>query len=79
MMAGGFFMMVFGLIGLLLVIGIAVALVAVVIWAFTRRGKTAPLATAPIFQSAAGTRPCSHCGAALQSDWSHCPQCGAKV
>lgn len=79
MMAGGLFMMVFGLVGLLLVIGIAVALVAVVIWAFTRRQNIAPLNSAPIFQSAAGMRTCSHCGASLQADWSHCPQCGAKV
>jgi hypothetical protein len=24
-------------------------------------------------------RYCSHCGAGLQSDWSHCPQCGAPI
>ncbi len=22
---------------------------------------------------------CSHCGAGLQPDWTHCPQCGAPV
>jgi hypothetical protein len=22
---------------------------------------------------------CSHCGAGLQDDWTHCPQCGALV
>jgi hypothetical protein len=22
---------------------------------------------------------CSHCGAGLQSDWTHCPNCGAPV
>ncbi len=22
---------------------------------------------------------CSHCGAGIQPDWSHCPQCGAPV
>ena len=24
-------------------------------------------------------RYCSHCGAGLQSDWSHCPKCGAPI
>ena len=22
---------------------------------------------------------CSHCGAGLQGDWTHCPQCGAPI
>jgi ABC-type uncharacterized transport system YnjBCD permease subunit len=25
------------------------------------------------------TRYCSHCGAGLQSEWTHCPQCGAPI
>jgi hypothetical protein len=25
------------------------------------------------------SRYCSHCGAGLQSDWTHCPQCGAPI
>jgi hypothetical protein len=25
------------------------------------------------------TRYCAHCGAGLQADWTHCPQCGAPV
>jgi hypothetical protein len=24
-------------------------------------------------------RYCAHCGAGLQADWTHCPQCGAAV
>ncbi len=24
-------------------------------------------------------RYCSHCGAGLQSGWTHCPQCGAPI
>jgi len=27
----------------------------------------------------ASTRYCAHCGAGLQADWTHCPQCGAPV
>jgi hypothetical protein len=26
-----------------------------------------------------GTLTCAHCGAGLQADWVHCPQCGAPV
>ena len=25
------------------------------------------------------TRSCTHCGAGLQSGWTHCPQCGAPI
>ena len=25
------------------------------------------------------TRYCSHCGTGLQSEWTHCPQCGAPI
>lgn len=39
MMAGGLFMLGFGLIAMLLVIGLPVALIAVLIWALTRRGR----------------------------------------
>jgi len=29
--------------------------------------------------SVAPARYCSHCGAGLQADWTHCPQCGAPI
>ena len=29
--------------------------------------------------AAAPARFCSHCGAGLQADWTHCPQCGAPI
>ncbi len=29
--------------------------------------------------SAPPARYCSHCGAGLQADWTHCPQCGAPI
>lgn len=79
MMTGGLFMIGFGLIAMLLVIGLPVALILVLIWALTRRGNSSAAVPAPIFQDNAGTRSCSHCGAALQEGWSHCPQCGAPV
>lgn len=33
----------------------------------------------PSTSAAAPTRYCSHCGAGLQADWTHCPQCGAPI
>jgi hypothetical protein len=36
------------------------------------------LNSANTFVSATGHY-CAHCGAGLQSDWTHCPQCGAPV
>lgn len=38
-----------------------------------------PSASPPRAQTANAGRTCSHCGAGLQSDWKHCPQCGAPV
>lgn len=35
----------------------------------------------PLPEKPAGifSRYCSHCGAGLQPDWTHCPQCGAPI
>ncbi len=79
MMAGGLFMLGFGLIAMLLVIGLPVALIAVLIWALARRGNSFASAPTPVHQNTASAHTCAHCGAALQADWSHCPQCGALV
>ena len=32
-----------------------------------------------IQQAPKADRYCSHCGAGLQTDWTHCPQCGAPI
>jgi hypothetical protein len=29
--------------------------------------------------SSAAARYCAHCGAGLQAEWTHCPQCGTPV
>jgi hypothetical protein len=79
MMAGGLFMLGFGLIAMLLVIGLPVALIVVLIWALTRRGNSSLPAFVPVHQSAASARACPHCGTTLQAGWYHCPQCGAQV
>ena len=79
MMAGGLFMLGFGLIAMLLVIGVPVALIVVLIWALTRRGNSSLPVFVPVQQNTVSTRTCSHCGTGLQAGWSHCPQCGAIV
>jgi hypothetical protein len=38
-----------------------------------------PMQTNPTPTSYPSTRYCSHCGAGLQAEWSHCPQCGAPI
>ncbi|MEW5939922.1 MAG: zinc ribbon domain-containing protein [Chloroflexota bacterium] len=38
-----------------------------------------PPASPPRAQTADAGRVCSHCGAGLLPDWTHCPQCGAPV
>ncbi len=79
MMAGGMFMFGFGLIAMLLAIGLPIALIAVLVWTLTRNPN--PSRPALAGASAGGTtqKACSHCGTPLQSDWSHCPQCGAPI
>ncbi len=39
---------------------------------------SAPFAS-PAPTTAPAQRFCSHCGAGLQPDWTHCPQCGAPI
>jgi hypothetical protein len=77
MMTGGLFMVGFGLIAMLIVIGTPIALIAVLIWASIHPGISPIPVSVP--QSKASMRTCSHCGTDLQMVWSHCPQCGALV
>ncbi len=94
MMLGGGLMMGLGLLFLLLIIAIPVMFVIVLAGGsigFLQKRNTSPTVyqtpisstSAPVTQSAqAGASPsryCAHCGAGLQPDWSHCPQCGAPV
>ena len=79
MMSGGLFMMGFGLIAMLMFIGLPVVLIVVLIWALTRRGNSSVLVSAPSSATTSTAPTCSHCGAALQVAWSHCPQCGVQV
>ncbi len=94
MMFGGGLMMVIGLLFLLLLIGIPVLLVIALAGGtagfLQKRSREAHVATKPMFATSnpmvqstttGGTpaRYCSHCGAGLQADWTHCPQCGAPI
>ncbi|HSB65330.1 MAG TPA: zinc ribbon domain-containing protein [Anaerolineales bacterium] len=94
MMLGGGLMMVVGLLFLLLVIGIPILLVVALAgggFGIIQRQNhpvsvtqspvnTMPIQAAQTSQpSIAPSRYCSHCGAGLQANWTHCPQCGAPI
>ena len=64
-----------GFIMMILVIGLPVVLVVALLWGLTNRASVAP----PITQQPTAPRACSHCGAGIQTGWSHCAQCGAPV
>jgi hypothetical protein len=88
MLGMGFLMMllVFGLPILLVVL-----LVGVLAGFWQNRNRLADIGQGPlpvtssnqvVKQGQAGMTParyCSHCGAGLHADWSHCPQCGAPI
>jgi hypothetical protein len=84
MMMGSGLMLIFGLLVMLLVIGLPVLLVVAVVagvWGLTgRRGTQVSSSQAfngPALQAATSGRFCAHCGQGLQADWTHCPKCGA--
>jgi hypothetical protein len=68
--------MMFGVsfIMMVLLLGLPVALVVALIWALTKRPGS-PVSVS----SQTPARACSHCGAGVQTGWTHCPQCGAPV
>ena len=81
----------FGLLMMLLVIGVPVLLLVLLLGGaagfLQNRDHSASINQnqSPDYQpmvipktlASAAARYCSHCGAGLQSDWTHCPQCGA--
>ena len=82
MMFGGGMMLGFGLLMMLIFLGLPILLVVAVVAVMTgfsgrRTGPvsvpTMPMATAP------PARYCAHCGQGLQADWTHCPKCGAPI
>ena len=83
----------FGWLMMLLVIGLPILLVILLLAGsagfFKTWGQSGTSAQnqPPMYYSTANanlqtsnaSRYCSHCGAGLQSDWTHCPQCGAPI
>ena len=86
MMVGGGLILLFGVLFILVVVGLPILLIVAAVagvWGLSSRrsGLAAPsggydrlVAPAKSF-----TRFCSHCSQGLQADWTHCPQCGATV
>ena len=79
-------MMMFGFV-LLLLVGfiLVVGVIAGLAWLnrADRQGKplgvSTPSENREQITAKDGKRFCSHCGAGLQPDWPHCPQCGAPT
>jgi hypothetical protein len=83
----------FGLLMMLLVIGLPVLLLILLLGgaAGILQNKNQSVSTnqdqSPVYRpmlnsnasALASSRYCSHCGVGLQSDWTHCPQCGAPI
>jgi hypothetical protein len=83
----------FGLLMMLLLIGLPILLVVLVLGGTAGflqnrdHSSTAVQNQSPVYHSAVNSNPlaspaaryCSHCGAGLQTDWTHCPQCGAPI
>jgi uncharacterized paraquat-inducible protein A len=82
-MKEGVLMMGFGLLITLMVLGLLILLIiAIVIGVLVLDSRRKRLLYSPppsndlVRQDA---RYCTHCGQVLQSDWAHCPKCGAPV
>lgn len=76
-------MMGFGFLIAALVLGIPLVLIAaLVIWLVNRDAQKHVISASPLSQNVSISSTdlvCSHCGASLLRDWSHCPHCGTTV
>ena len=86
MMFGGGLMLLFGLLFMLLVVGLPVLLIVGVFaggWRLAGRGNGSAVIShnnpRPVALTTTATHNCVHCSQTLQSDWTHCPHCGAPV
>lgn len=86
MMVGGGLMLFFGLLFMLMVVGLPILLIVAAVagvWGLLGRrsgsAASSPGYARPVAPAASFTPFCSHCGQGLQADWTHCPQCGASV
>ena len=79
-------MMGFGFLVMLLVFALPiVGIVALIIWLSNANrqgnlfGLNSPSEKREQVTGLGMKRFCSHCGAGLQANWTHCPQCGAPI
>ncbi len=86
MMLGGSLMMFFGMLFMLavIVVPLLVLITAVAgVWGLSaRRGgspNTNPGYNSPVTPKDFIAQICSHCGQSLQTNWTHCPHCGAAI
>jgi hypothetical protein len=83
----------FGLLMMFVVVGLPILLVVLLVVAAAgyipnlARNGSGVQNQSPVYQPAMVSispathvaRYCSHCGTGMQSEWTHCPQCGAPV
>jgi hypothetical protein len=95
MMLGSGMMLGFGLLIMLLLIGLPILLGVALLggtgvlfrsrnqpptaWQAPQQRMASNPGAQPVQPPSAPARYCSHCGAGLQADWTHCPQCGAPI
>jgi hypothetical protein len=93
MMFGVFGMFGFGWLMMFVMIGLPILLVVLLVAVAAdflpdlAHSANATQNLSPVYQPAmnsrlsltTATRYCSHCGTGLQSEWTHCPQCGAPI
>jgi hypothetical protein len=94
MMLGGGLMFGMGLLIMLLVVSIPILLVVALlvgaVGSLQKQYRPVDIVQKPLYapsnpviQPSQATvtpaRYCAHCGAGLQADWTHCPQCGAPI
>jgi len=79
MMFGGIFMMFFGLVALLLIIALPVLLIVLLVQRPAGFPDAGLRMITPVKPSISSSALCNHCSQHLQSDWAHCPHCGAPT
>jgi uncharacterized paraquat-inducible protein A len=87
MVSGMFGIGLLELLFICLPILVILGLVGLGIYVYDRNRRLAQQNQSQLYQPGVAPSPaapradryCSHCGAALQADWSHCPQCGAPI
>lgn len=76
-------MMGFGLLIMLVALAIPILLIAGLVFLLVKPNNQQKMSQPPMVTPGAPSsgvgRACTHCGAGLQPEWTHCPQCGAPT